>query len=222
MRLLDLKRSIFSSPSLLCPPQSTPTPDYSKQARPQSIPAVPNRTVSLEECPKAKYPCSARPLSIPVGPNKTSSAQPQKIPVVRISPRCPFAEYLRNDQALNPCNTCANAEYSAKPQEIIHSCSPQGFPCPIRPQTLLAYSAQPQRMSAVQPKRLQRFPAVRTSLAAVLNFGVSLECPTTKLHCLTQATLPPQRLGTVAMSAGWCNVSELHCQYMLHMLAGTT
>ena len=70
-----------------------PTIKYPCSAQPQSIPAVPNRRVSLQ-CPTIKYPCSAQPMSIPAMLN--GCAQPQSIPAVpnrRVSLQCPTAKY---------------------------------------------------------------------------------------------------------------------------------
>ena len=80
--------------------------------QPPSIPAVPNRRVSLQcptaECPStAEYPCSAQPHSILKLPNRKvslqcsatkypCSAQPQSIPAMpncKVSLQCPTAEY---------------------------------------------------------------------------------------------------------------------------------
>ena len=55
-----------------------PEADFSDQ--PPSIPAGPNRRVSLQ-CHTNEYPCRAQPKSIPAVPNR------------RVSPECPTAGY---------------------------------------------------------------------------------------------------------------------------------
>ena len=78
--------------------------DFSDQ--PPSVPAVPNRQVSLQ-CPSAEYPCSAQPQIILTLPKRKvslqcsttkypRSAQPQSIPAVPncgVSLQCPTAKY---------------------------------------------------------------------------------------------------------------------------------
>ena len=80
-------------------------------AQPPSIPAVPNRKVSLQcsttkypssapfkvslQCPTAKYPCSAQPQSIPAGPNR------------KVSLQCPSAEYPWSAQQQRINITCS-------------------------------------------------------------------------------------------------------------------
>ena len=85
---------------------SSDQPKYPCSAQPPSIPAVPNRKVSLQ-CPATKYPCSAQPMSIPAMPNRrvslqcptttyVCSAQPPRIPAVpncRVSLQCPTTRY---------------------------------------------------------------------------------------------------------------------------------
>ena len=69
--------------------------DFSDQ--PPSIPAVPNRRVSLQ-CRTAGYPCSAPPLNI------LGSAQPQNTPAVpnhQVSLQCPTAEWSAQQQSIN-------------------------------------------------------------------------------------------------------------------------
>ena len=65
--------------------------------QPSSIPAVPNRQVSLQ-CPTAKYPCSAQPQNILTLPNRKVSLQcsTAKYPCSaqpKASLQCPTAEY---------------------------------------------------------------------------------------------------------------------------------
>ena len=145
-----------------------PEPDCSAQLH--SIPAVPNRRVSLQ-CLTAENPCSAQPQSIPASsaqsrsipavPNHKVSqqcptvVQPQSIPAVpnrKVSPQFPTAEY--------PCSAQPQSIPAVPNDKVSQQCPTAEYPS----------SAQSQSIPAVH-KRTQSVPAVP-------NRRVSLQCPT--------------------------------------------
>ena len=148
--------------------------DFSYQ--PPSIPAVPNRRVSLQ-CPTTKYPCSAQPQSIPAVPNRRvslqcrtaeypCSAQPLRIPAVpnrRVSLQCSTAEYLHCPTAKYPCSAQPLSILAVPNRKVSLQCPTAKYPC----------SAQ-----------LQSIPAVS-------NRQISLRGPTEKYPCSAQAQSIP-------------------------------
>ena len=149
--------------------------DFSDQ--PPSIPAVPNRKVSLQ-CPTTKYPCSAQPMSIPAMLN--GCAQPQSIPAVlnhQVSLQCPTAKY--------PCGAQPQSIPAVPNHQVSLQCPTTTYPCSAQPQSF-SCSAQPQSILTL-PNRKVSLPCSTTkyprsaqpqSIPTMPNCKVSLRCPT--------------------------------------------
>ena len=141
----------------------------------RSIPAVPNRKLSLQ-CSAIKYPCIAQPPSLPAAPlhcpttKSPCSAQPHGIPVMpdrRVSLHCPTAKY--------PC--------SAQPLSILALTAK--YPCSAQLQSIPAASNH-QIYCRAHPKSMPAVPKGR----------VSLECPTAEYQysCSALAVLQGRQL----------------------------
>ena len=188
---------------------------------PLTLLAVPDRRLSKSRASACPHPCSAQPKNvrrstIRAVPSRRVSLQchnaqlhsphtePQNIiavPKRRVSLQRPTAEY--------PCSaTVAN---QLNPRVSLTRSTPNS-PCGQHPTAELSLQSSP---AVHNPKYSRGSPTLSQSLAAVPNFGVSLESLTSHHDC----SLPPQRW---CLFAAWHYALKVQCGYMLHTLFGSS